>query len=170
NTFRYYDPEIGRFTTQDPIGLLGGFNLYQYAPSPIGWIDPLGWIHELAPGFNVYGLFDKDAIKPYYIGITNDLGRRRVEHLDSGRLVVNGDLKPLDVDVNYGQARGYEQAYIEHHGTKTGVIGEEISKDNKGNKYNSFDRNNKTRVASRQANFESNHGVKKASLGAGGCG
>ncbi|NAT60485.1 type IV secretion protein Rhs, partial [Pseudomonas syringae pv. actinidifoliorum] len=24
NTFRYYDPEIGRFTTQDPIGLLGG--------------------------------------------------------------------------------------------------------------------------------------------------
>ncbi|WP_284358229.1 RHS repeat-associated core domain-containing protein, partial [Pseudomonas syringae] len=42
NTFRYYDPEIGRFTTQDPIGLLGGFNLYQYAPSPIGWIDPLG--------------------------------------------------------------------------------------------------------------------------------
>ncbi|GKQ48975.1 hypothetical protein PSTH2693_27485 [Pseudomonas syringae pv. theae] len=43
NTFRYYDPEIGRFTTQDPIGLLGGFNLYQYAPSPIGWIDPLGW-------------------------------------------------------------------------------------------------------------------------------
>ncbi|GKQ49102.1 hypothetical protein PSTH2693_28120 [Pseudomonas syringae pv. theae] len=44
NTFRYYDPEIGRFTTQDPIGLAGGFNLYQYAPSPIGWIDPLGWI------------------------------------------------------------------------------------------------------------------------------
>ncbi|WP_234778890.1 AHH domain-containing protein, partial [Pseudomonas amygdali] len=22
----------------------GGFNLYQYAPSPIGWIDPLGWV------------------------------------------------------------------------------------------------------------------------------
>ncbi|RMM83252.1 YD repeat protein [Pseudomonas coronafaciens pv. striafaciens] len=43
NTFRYYDPEIGRFTTQDPIGLLGGFNLYQYAPNTNGWIDPLGW-------------------------------------------------------------------------------------------------------------------------------
>ncbi|WP_415772879.1 RHS repeat domain-containing protein [Neisseria sp. CP9] len=24
NFFRYYDPEIGRFTQQDPIGLLGG--------------------------------------------------------------------------------------------------------------------------------------------------
>ncbi|WP_102781224.1 RHS repeat-associated core domain-containing protein, partial [Providencia stuartii] len=32
NTFRYYDPDIGRFTQQDPIGLAGGLNLYQYAP------------------------------------------------------------------------------------------------------------------------------------------
>jgi len=42
NTFRYYDPDVGRFTTQDSIGLLGGENLYQYAPSPVGWVDPLG--------------------------------------------------------------------------------------------------------------------------------
>ncbi|QEM82656.1 RHS repeat-associated core domain-containing protein [Halomonas binhaiensis] len=42
NRHRYYDPEIGRFTTQDPIGLLGGENLYQYAPNPTGWVDPLG--------------------------------------------------------------------------------------------------------------------------------
>ncbi|EGH36153.1 YD repeat-containing protein, partial [Pseudomonas syringae pv. japonica str. M301072] len=34
--------EIGRFITQDPIGLLGGFNLYQYAPNTNGWIDPQG--------------------------------------------------------------------------------------------------------------------------------
>ena len=43
NTFRFYDPDVGRFTTPDPIGLIGGFNLYQYAPNPIGWIDPWGW-------------------------------------------------------------------------------------------------------------------------------
>ncbi|MCH5517373.1 RHS repeat-associated core domain-containing protein, partial [Pseudomonas syringae] len=42
NTFRYYDPEIGRFITQDPIGLSGGDNLYQYAPNPYGWVDSLG--------------------------------------------------------------------------------------------------------------------------------
>jgi RHS repeat-associated protein len=43
NTFRFYDPDIGRFISQDPIGLAGGMNLYQYAPNPVSWIDPLGW-------------------------------------------------------------------------------------------------------------------------------
>ncbi|WP_180238816.1 RHS repeat-associated core domain-containing protein, partial [Enterobacter hormaechei] len=42
NLFRYYDPQVGRFIVQDPIGLNGGWNLYQYAPNPLGWIDPLG--------------------------------------------------------------------------------------------------------------------------------
>jgi len=43
NTFRYYDPDVGRFINQDPIGLLGGTNLYAYAPNPVTWIDPWGW-------------------------------------------------------------------------------------------------------------------------------
>ncbi|MGE9553172.1 RHS repeat-associated core domain-containing protein [Erwinia amylovora] len=42
NLFRYYDPQVGRFTVQDPIGLYGGWNLYQYAPNPLTWTDPLG--------------------------------------------------------------------------------------------------------------------------------
>ena len=33
---------MGRFTVQDPIGLAGGWNLYQYAPNPLGWVDPWG--------------------------------------------------------------------------------------------------------------------------------
>ena len=42
NRFRYYDPDAGRFVSQDPIGLAGGVNLYQYAPNPLSWVDPLG--------------------------------------------------------------------------------------------------------------------------------
>ena len=42
NLFRYYDPDSGRFTQLDPIGLAGGINLYQYAPNALDWVDPLG--------------------------------------------------------------------------------------------------------------------------------
>ncbi len=40
--FRYYSPDTGQFINQDPIGLLGGLNNYQYAPNPTMWVDPLG--------------------------------------------------------------------------------------------------------------------------------
>ncbi|WP_338865646.1 DUF6531 domain-containing protein [Myxococcus stipitatus] len=42
NRFRYYDPAIGQFVSQDPIGLDGGPAPYAYAHDPTGWIDPLG--------------------------------------------------------------------------------------------------------------------------------
>ncbi|WP_367620790.1 MULTISPECIES: RHS repeat-associated core domain-containing protein [Burkholderia] len=38
-----YDPDTGRYISPDPIKLVGGTNLYQYANSnPINWVDPLG--------------------------------------------------------------------------------------------------------------------------------
>ncbi|WP_231623941.1 RHS repeat domain-containing protein [Neisseria sp. 83E34] len=42
NFFRYYEAETGRFTNQDPIGLEGGTNLYQFAPNAQSWTDALG--------------------------------------------------------------------------------------------------------------------------------
>ncbi|MFG0397552.1 RHS repeat-associated core domain-containing protein, partial [Pseudomonas sp. zjy_11] len=42
NIYRFYDSESGRFITQDPIGLTGSLNLYQYAVNPMIWIDPWG--------------------------------------------------------------------------------------------------------------------------------
>ena len=44
NRFRYYDALLGRFTTQDPLGIEPGLNLYQYPPNPLTWVDPLGLI------------------------------------------------------------------------------------------------------------------------------
>ena len=42
NRFRYYDSDVGMFVSRDPIGLMGGDNVFAYAPNPIGWFDPLG--------------------------------------------------------------------------------------------------------------------------------
>ena len=42
NRFRYYDSDVGMFISRDPIGLLGGNNVFQYAPNPVMWIDPWG--------------------------------------------------------------------------------------------------------------------------------
>ncbi|WLH09983.1 RHS repeat-associated core domain-containing protein [Pseudomonas lurida] len=42
NRHRYYNPDVGRYLTPDPVKLAGGINAYQYVPNPTGWIDPLG--------------------------------------------------------------------------------------------------------------------------------
>ena len=40
---RYYDPNAGRFLSEDPSDFNGGINFYAYvANNPINWIDPLG--------------------------------------------------------------------------------------------------------------------------------
>ena len=40
---RYYDPEVGRFINKDPIGFLGGLNLYAYVGNnALNLVDPLG--------------------------------------------------------------------------------------------------------------------------------
>ncbi|HDJ1464269.1 TPA: RHS domain-containing protein, partial [Serratia rubidaea] len=73
NLFRYYDPNCGRFTQSDPIGLNGGLNLYSYVPNPLTWIDPLGLSGcSIKPGKNFKdhfirhkGILEKHFVKKY---------------------------------------------------------------------------------------------------------
>jgi RHS repeat-associated protein len=54
--FRFYDPKIGRFTQQDPIG--DGLNWYEYVEgNPLAWADPygLGIIDLIQTGLDVAG-------------------------------------------------------------------------------------------------------------------
>lgn len=44
NYHRYYDPETGRYASQDPLGLAPAPNPNTYAPNPTRMIDPLGLI------------------------------------------------------------------------------------------------------------------------------
>jgi RHS repeat-associated protein len=46
NRHRYYDPKIGAYINQDPIGLMGGMNFYGYPTDPLNWIDPMGLSEE----------------------------------------------------------------------------------------------------------------------------
>jgi RHS repeat-associated protein len=53
NWHRYYDPEIGRYLTPDPIGLDGGINLFLYAEAdPISLIDPYGLYSWMEFGYD----------------------------------------------------------------------------------------------------------------------
>src|SRR5205814_10178160 len=40
---RFYDPQLGRFISEDPAGLVAGINAYAYVGNdPIQWVDPSG--------------------------------------------------------------------------------------------------------------------------------
>lgn len=52
---RYYDPEIGRFTQEDPSGIDDGLNLYAYVNNnPISKVDPTG-LYSMWGGFGGFG-------------------------------------------------------------------------------------------------------------------
>ncbi|WP_301562864.1 RHS repeat domain-containing protein [Pseudoalteromonas sp. KG3] len=57
NRYRYYSPKQQRFINQDPIGLVGGINHYQYAPNPVNWVDPFG----LSCKENTWNTFQKNT-------------------------------------------------------------------------------------------------------------
>jgi len=56
NRYRYYDPFIGSYVNQDPIGIEGGANVYIYSNNPSIWVDPLG-LFELCATRGPYGPF-----------------------------------------------------------------------------------------------------------------
>jgi RHS repeat-associated protein len=46
---RYYDPKIGRFVSEDPMGFMGGLNFHAYAlDNPVRYVDPYG-LRECTP-------------------------------------------------------------------------------------------------------------------------
>ena len=75
NFFRYYDPEIGRFTQQDPIKLLGGESLYRFANNVQTWTDVFG-----LSGIPIFGISDNAARN-----LENQFQAERFKHIRAQR-------------------------------------------------------------------------------------
>ncbi|HSN99767.1 MAG TPA: RHS repeat-associated core domain-containing protein [Candidatus Nanopelagicales bacterium] len=136
--FRYWDPEVGRWCSPDPLGIEGGGRLFGLRGSPTFRIDPLGLVDLDEDGYYVYALFRDGEKDPYYVGITNDPARREEEHRQKGgRLdTQGGSMLILEGGIKYKQARGYEQAYMEWYGTRPANTKEK--REYPGNVVNSF--------------------------------
>jgi RHS repeat-associated protein len=64
NTYRDYDPAVGRYVESDPIGLYAGVNTYSYAHgNPIIFTDALGlcWVYSQSTGQLIH-VGDADGI------------------------------------------------------------------------------------------------------------
>lgn len=74
NRARWYNPQIGRFISEDPIGFRGGdVNLYGYVRNnPVNYFDPLGLCRIGDPACN----YLRDPFSPYHWvgnGLSNSL-------------------------------------------------------------------------------------------------
>ncbi|MFB4257485.1 RHS repeat domain-containing protein, partial [Escherichia fergusonii] len=85
NTFRYFLPESGRFSQPDPAGLAGGINLYQYAPNPLGWIDPLGLTRTCSFKNPPKQPFSKAVLNAMNKAINDILSGKGIPRLDMGK-------------------------------------------------------------------------------------
>ncbi|EFE96277.1 RHS repeat-associated core domain-containing protein [Serratia odorifera] len=135
NLFRYYEPEVGRFTTQDPIGLRGGLNLYQYAPNPLGWIDPLGLYRgEGERDLGKYHVFHEHTLDSSEYTMTDKEHFSRANESVYKRLQVDPDFK-RELQVKYpgvvehvqpmrnGKFRGTSpKGMTWHHGDSPGSL------------------------------------------------
>jgi RHS repeat-associated protein len=66
NRFRYYDPVVGRFVSQDPIGWVGGKNYFEYAPNPIDYTDPWGLKGKKGRPLPTQDKTGRPTISPHY--------------------------------------------------------------------------------------------------------
>jgi RHS repeat-associated protein len=80
---RYYQPSFQRFISEDPIGLLGGMNLYSLVgENPINFVDPLGL--SKCPSFGDSFRFASNATRTFAYSVPSYVVRGSVGILTAG--------------------------------------------------------------------------------------
>ncbi|MGP4002869.1 RHS repeat-associated core domain-containing protein [Streptomyces sp. 8N706] len=104
NFNRYYDPDLGRYITPDPLGIAPAINHYAYVPNPFTLADPLGLAGcEEDPTWGGRVRFTRDEHgRPYEMNavISRDM-------LDEGTHANNALRPPGSLGGDYNQARGH---------------------------------------------------------------
>ncbi|ONS53195.1 hypothetical protein A8E36_35510 [Burkholderia cenocepacia] len=119
NTFRFYDPDVGRFINQDPIGLNGGANVYHYAPNPVGWVDPWGLAGSYALGPYQISAPQLPAYNGQTVGTfyyVNDAGG-----LES-KVFSSGGPTPYPNYANAGHVEGQSALFMRDNGISEGLV------------------------------------------------
>ncbi|GHF40825.1 hypothetical protein GCM10010218_22800 [Streptomyces mashuensis] len=109
NVNRYYDPDLGRYLTPDPLGLAPAVNHYAYVPNPFTLYDPLGLAGcEADPTWGGRVTFTRDQHgRPYEMNatITRDM-------LDEGTKAREALRPPGFLGGYYQQGRGHMLARV----------------------------------------------------------
>ncbi len=110
NWHRYYDPEVGRYVSADPIGFYGGdLNLYAYVwGNPVYWVDTEGLAGK---GLN-YDPNWKGRPKPWNPA---DKGPKPSDPMPS-------NWKPKGINNLPGQAVEYSTPSSKKENTATGIL------------------------------------------------
>jgi RHS repeat-associated protein len=122
--FRYFDPEVGRWLSPDPLGIFGGKNLFAFDGSPTLHVDPLG--------LTARGPTDEqvDHAVKNIMGLTEDQARlimskafERDSSVVFGGSRVRGDAGPdSDLDVGFGSLSKAQAAKIIKQATAAGPL------------------------------------------------
>jgi RHS repeat-associated protein len=140
NRYRYYDPNTGIFISQDPIGLEGGLNPYEYAPNTLLWVDPLGLVNwanhgnkhvatpsKKVPWSHIVKSTQNGPAK--YLPGTNIEALERMVHAE-GQAVTNGKpWKVMDMGKVIGASEGRETSFVRVEESAGTIHGHPISKE-----------------------------------------
>lgn len=119
--FRYYDADIARFVSADPMGLSAGNNVFQFVPNANDWVDPwgLGVADKLGRAMKKAGHPCRPGETPHHIVEREGGGTEG----DRARAVLKRNKIGIDSAPNGARLKGTAESQKKKGGHKSGCKG-----------------------------------------------